>query len=203
MPEYFYDVEQRSVQWLNLRLGIPTTSSFKQIMDSDFVLRTGQMPRTYCFEKVAERISGQIAPTYQSPYMEQGSIKEDEATAMFQIEQERQIKLCGFVLADDKRSGCSPDGLIGEDGGTEIKCPEPETHIRYLYENRLPLDYAAQVHGSLFVTGRPWWMFMSYCRKLPPFYLLVKRDEDIIQRIGTALKGFQKLYDDVLNKLTS
>jgi hypothetical protein len=107
----------------------------------------------------------------------------------------------GFCEHDDGRCGCSPDTLVGEDGGAEIKCPERTNHVRYLYEGILPKDYAVQVHMSLYVTGRKWWQFVSHHRGFPMFILKVQRDEAICATIQKALGGFYKQYDAVMAKV--
>ena len=79
--------------------------------------------------------------------------------------------------------GCSPDGLVGEDGGIEGKCPNPATHPSYLeLVDTPPSEYRWQVQGSMLVTGRPWWDFVSYHPDFPDELQLhvvrVKRDEE-------------------------
>lgn len=127
--------------------------------------------------------------------MEQGRILEEEAIPWFEYEFGEQIERVGLIMTDDGTVGCSPDGLLGEDGGIEIKCPYSETHIKYLLDNKLPADYAAQVHGSLYVTGREWWKFVSYRRGFPAFVLKVNRDNAIIRQIDAALQAFQEKFN--------
>jgi exodeoxyribonuclease (lambda-induced) len=133
--------------------------------------------------------------------VEQGRELEDEAIAFAALEYGYKISKLGFCESDDGRSGCSPDGLIGDHSGIEMKCPRPATHVRYLVDGVLPKDYAAQVHGSMLITGRAEWVFFSYCRDLPPFHLLVKRDEAICAKIAEAIAAFATQFDEVMHKL--
>jgi hypothetical protein len=133
--------------------------------------------------------------------MEQGSILEHEAIPWFEFAHDVAIDRVGFCTTDDGRAGCSPDGLIGEDGGIEMKCPLPHTHLKYLLAGTLPADYAAQVHGSMYVTGRKWWMFVSYSRKFPALVIRVERDEKIQEAIKTALDGFNALFDAQMERI--
>ncbi len=136
--------------------------------------------------------------------MERIQVVEDEARReycfTFKPKGERLID-AGFVEHDDGRFGCSPDALIGETSGLEIKCPKFKTHVKYLLDGELPPDYAVQVHGSMYATGRPSWVFMSYATGFPPFVLTVQRDEAICAKIGEALAGFYKRYDDAMAQL--
>lgn len=203
MPEYFHDVDQRSVEWLKLHLGIPTASGFGNIMTTAFDSRDGDMPKTYMYRKLAERMTRNPLLGFSAHATEQGQILEAEAQSFFTLQTGLRIKLCGFVRTDDQRAGCSPDGLVGEDSGLELKCPHPETHIKYLLASKLPNDYAAQVHGNLFVTGRQRWHFMSYCRRLPAFHVVVERDEKIMAKIAAVLTKFYADFDTALHRLTA
>jgi len=89
----------------------------------------------------------------------------------------------GFCMHDILRCGVSPDGLIGDDGGIEIKCPKPSTHVKYLRNGKLPSEYKAQVMGCLWITGREWWDFMSYHPQMPNLLIRVHRDEEYINQL--------------------
>lgn len=197
---------QGEAEWNQLRVGRVTASALDNLLTPRFKIRDGETPRTYLFQKVAEGfknrpLEDEAFATYDT---EQGQILEDEARReycfSFKAKNERLID-AGFVEHDDGRFGCSPDALIGEASGLEIKCPKFKTHVRYLLTGELPDDYAAQVHGSMYATGRPRWVFMSYARGFPPFVLTVRRDEAICAKIGEALAGFYKLYDAAMAKL--
>ncbi len=187
------NVEQNSLDWLKLHIGIPTASAFDNLVKADFSPRTGEMPRTYLYKKVAELWRGQPLGDFSTFATEQGHIVEEEARPFFELETNQKVRQVGFITNDDKTAGCSPDGLIvdtGADCGLEIKCPAAHTHVKYLLEGKLPAEYAAQVHGSMYVTGYDRWMFMSYRRKFPPLILEVQRDEEIITKIHLAVNKF-------------
>lgn len=185
------DCPQREVEWFRLRAGKVTASELDNLVTGEFKERSGEMPRTYMCKKAAELWQGHALPSFTSFATEQGNIKEDEAVPWFRFEYpEYNVHFAGFVESDDQLSGCSPDALIGEDGGLEVKCPNAETHVKYLIDGVLPKDYVPQVHCSLYVTGRPWWIFLSYRRGFPPFVLKVQRDESICAKIDAAVKKF-------------
>lgn len=185
-----HPVQQGSEAWHILRLGKPTASDFDRLVTPEWKVRTGQTPQTYLYEKLAELITGKVDDSVKSFAMEQGHLLEREAIPYYELMHDVKVRRVGFCTTDDMRIGCSPDGLIGEDGGIECKCPFPETHLRYLLDGGLPKEYAAQVHGSMFVTGRKYWVFMSYSRHFPAHLVRVERDEEIQKVIGEALAGF-------------
>ncbi len=121
---------------------------------------------------------------------EQGEILEPQVRGWFELEHDCIIRQVSFVRTGDGKAGCSPDGLIGEDEGIEIKCPRPQTHVKYLRQGGLPKEYALQVHGSLFVTGRKRWHFLSYCRRFAPLLITIERDEAVMAQLAAAVDAF-------------
>ena len=196
-------VEQNSLDWLTARAGIPTASELDRLLTPKFEIRTGEMPKTYLAQKVAEAWLRGPLPGYQTLDMEFGKILEEEAIPWYEFAFSETIQRVGLVTTDDGRVGCSPDGLIGEDGGIEIKCPEPHTHVNYLLAGEVPPQYLTQVHGSMFVTGRPWWKFVSYRRRFPPLVKLVERDDKIQATIKEALFGFLEKFDAAMKRMES
>lgn len=197
---------QGDADWRLLRIGRVTASALDAIVTPQFAIRKGETPYTYLCRKLAEKFKGRPLDdedfaTYDT---EQGQMLEDEARKLYcfsyKPKGERLID-AGFVEHDDGRFGCSPDALIGETSGLEIKAPKFKTHVKYLLNGTLPDEYAAQVHGSIYATGRPSWVFMSYARGFPPFVLTVKRDEKICATIGEALAAFYKRFDEAMAKL--
>lgn len=197
-----HNVQQGSQEWLELRLGIPTASEFNALISPTWKVREGEGPHTYLCRKIVEKVCRHIDEDFGGNFaVEQGSILEGEAIPWFEFAHDVAIDRVGFCTTDDGRAGCSPDGLIGEDGGIEVKCPLPHTHLKYLLAGTLPADYAAQVHGSMYVTGRKWWKFVSYSRKFPALVLHVDRDEKIQEAIKAALDGFNALFDAQMERI--
>lgn len=198
------DVSQGSAEWLALRLGIPTASEFSAILTSaTFSASYSKGRQTYLHKKLAERILGHCLPGFDGSFStEHGQALEDQARAWFEMERDVTIRQVGFVTTDDKKCGCSPDGLIGEDEGLELKCPAFHTHVGYCLARTVPDDYLCQVHGSLYVTGRKRWHFLSYAgSKFPKLVVTVERDEVIMRKIGDALASFTRDFDKALSSL--
>lgn len=191
---------QGGVEWIQKRLGVVTASEIDSLVTPLFKQKEGKAVATYLYEKITERATGAPLKTdtawQQSAAMEQGVILETEALPWFAVmHDDLKVSRVGLCLTDDGRAGCSPDGLIGEDGGIEIKCPEPVRQVRYLIEGVVPEAYLPQIHFSMLVTGRPWWMFLSYARAFPPLLIRVERDEAIQAKLAVALANFNAMFD--------
>lgn len=197
-----HDVPQGDISWFKLRLGIPTASGFGEIMKLDFTPRDSDGFKTYLYARVAERALGTPLPGFGGSWdTEQGTMRESEARPFFEFETGLTTQTVGFITTDDGLAGCSPDALVGEQAGLEIKCPRAETHVKYLMRGEVPPEYSAQVHGSLYVTGRKEWHFLSYHRGLRPLHVVVKRDEAIMEQIGKTLAHFHQKFTEALAKV--
>lgn len=198
-----HDVSQKTLDWMMLHVGIPTASGLPNLVTADFELRKGEMPKSYLHLKLAEAWLGRPVLDLSTFSIEQGEIVETEARPFFELETNQKVREVGFITTDDGLAGASPDGLIGDDCGLEIKCPSAQVHVKYLVTGELPKDYAAQVHGSMYVTGFPRWMFLSYRRGFPPLILTVKRDEAIIAKIGEAVAEFHRNFAAARERIES
>ena len=203
MPKY-HTMTQGEGDWLQMRVGKVTASELSNLVTPDFKIRTGETPHTYLCEKIAEAWRGKPLPGFSSWATEQGQLLEDEARSWYCLTHaDHRLHNVGFVEHDDGRCGASPDALLGEDGGLELKCPQPTNHVRYLLAGTVPKDYIAQVHMSLYVTGRKWWRFVSYHRGYPALVLTVERDEAIMGKIEAALSAFYATFDAAMHTLKS
>lgn len=190
---------QRSAEWYAARRGIPTASRFDAILTPAKGEPSKGQDKLIC-ELIAESIQPPelgLIPTFVSPEMEQGMKLEGEARCCYELEYAdgAHVSEVGFVLSDCGLFGGSPDALVGEDGGLEMKCPNLSTHIGYVRAGKLPDDYKCQVHGSMIVTGRPWWDFFSYARHVRPFRVRVYRDE-FTAKLEAELLAFAKKYNE-------
>jgi hypothetical protein len=128
-----------------------------------------------------------------SQWMDRGTELEADARRWYEMDQGVDVRQVGFCLRDDGAVGCSPDGLVGEDGGLEIKCPGAKQHTRYLLGiDDLATAHTGQVQGSMFLTGRAWWDVLSYNPELPPVRVRVARDEDYMMALEPVLAGLVK-----------
>lgn len=196
-----YDMPQGSEAWVQARLGIPTASSFDSILT-----RSGKPSASatkYRARLLAEWWLGYPLETAQQiEAMERGKRLEPEARALYELQRDEDVDIVGFCVRDDGLVGCSPDGLVGEDGGLELKCPLIHTHMVYLIEpNELIADYYHQLQGCLYVTGRSWWDIVSYNPELPPVIQRVERDDKYITALDSALAAFVPALEEAQQRL--
>lgn len=192
------DCEQRSEEWFKVRLGVPTASEFDKIIT---VKGQPSKSRTrYLYKLAGEFVSGKLEEAYQNGAMLRGIELESEARELYQLITDKEVVQAGFCLADGGY-GCSPDGLIGKTGGLEIKCPTISTHVEYLLDATLPEDYYQQVQGSLFVTGRKWWDFMSYYPGLKPLIVRVEPDAQFQMALAEQLTAFCVELKDTIKRI--
>ncbi len=192
--------KQPSDEWLALRCGLPTASNFSQIVTPAKGALSASRTK-YIDELIADRITGPPIDggAYTSREMDHGIDVEPEARQWYRENRTEcfvdEVIEVGFITDDEGRFGCSPDGLIEsvveDNGGLELKCPMVKTHIGWWRAGVLPNDHKLQVHGSLAVTGLPWWDFMSYVHGVPPLVVRVEPD-DFTARLLDALIEFSE-----------
>lgn len=184
------EYEQGSEAWMRARAEVPTASEFHHLVTPKGKIKNGEAAKTYLAEKLAQKWLGGPLQGGGSWATEQGTIREQDAIPGYTFDTGVVVERVAFVTTDDGRVGCSPDGLIGETSGIEVKCPQPQTHVKYLLAGVVPDDYVLQVQGSLWVTQRPTWVFLSFCPKFPSLTLTVEPDLDIQESISEALALF-------------
>jgi hypothetical protein len=197
------DCLQGSPEWFEARRGIPTASEFHRIITAK-KMEFSSAATDYIAELVAERLSGLPPLGYhlrRSLMMDHGLQTEEEARRWFELDRECTVERVGFCVSDDGKCGCSPDGLIGSEGGLELKCPSGKTQVKWLLGGTLPDDYKAQVHGCLLVTGRPWWDFVSYHPGLAPLVIRVTPN-GFTSALRAALGQFQDKLEQTLAFVT-
>jgi len=192
------DCEQGSDEWIYARLGIPSASMYGKIITTQGKWST--QADTYINQLVAEKLTGEQTPFYQNEHMARGTELEPDARKMYEFIKDVEVQEVGFCLHDTLEAGASPDGLIGEDGGLEIKCPAPATHVEYLRGGKLPSKYKQQVMGCLWITGREWWDFMSYHPSMKPLIVRVERDEDYIAELEACVSKAVELIEENVEK---
>lgn len=198
----FYDVKQGEEDWVKLRLGMPTASDFDKIM-TPAKMQLSKSADKLIARLIGERYSPYLperAETFSSRAMQWGQQTEEEARRFYAMERNCTVTNGGFCVSEDGRLGCSPDGLIGDDGCLELKCPESGTHVAWLIEGGVPAEYLPQVHGQLIVTGRKWIDFMSYSIGLPPLLVRVEPGLYTEQLRKVIYDEFLPRFDDLLSR---
>lgn len=157
----------------------------------------------YMRRLAGERVSGSPAEDFKGEYMERGNEVEAEARSFYAMSADYEITEVGICYRDDrKRYSCSPDGLVGDDGGVEIKSPAIETHVESLQLQVVPSQYYQQIQGNLFVTGRKWWDFFSYYPNLKPLKIRVMPDLAFHAALEVMLDNFCNDLDKLVEEIS-
>jgi len=188
------EIIQGSDEWKALRLGKVTASRV-----SDVVARNktgyGAGRANYMAQLIAERLTGTAAEAYTNAAMQHGTETEPEARAAYEFYQGLAVKEVAFVPHPKiDQAGCSPDGLVGEDGLVEIKCPNTATHLETLLGQAVPAKYETQMQFQMACTGRKFCDFVSYDPRMPEnmrlFIKRVPRDDKRIAELESEIAAF-------------
>jgi putative phage-type endonuclease len=196
---------QGTPEWHLARLGKVTASRV-----ADVVARTkngyGASRANYMTELIAERLTGTPAPDYVSAAMQWGLDREPEARIAYELFYGYEVAPVGFIDHPSiAMCGASPDGLIGDDGLVEFKCPNTATHIDALLGATIEKKYLLQMQWQMACTGRRWCDYVSYDPRLPTeMQLLVQRvvrDDKLIEELSGEIVGFLRELDEKLAAL--
>ena len=195
--------KQHSTEWETARLGLVTASEADALISPTFEVRKGLGVETYLYEKLSEKILGYKLQSGGTFEMGQGTASEEFARSWFSFEYNTDVKEVGFIIGDCERIGCSPDGILPDGTGLEIKCPQGPRQLKYYVKNEVPPEYRVQVAFSLYVTKAPYWTFVSYHRALPPLVVKVERNEKEMAAIREALAKFFAQFDPIYARIKS
>jgi putative phage-type endonuclease len=188
---------QHTPEWFACRIGCLTSSRI-----ADVVTKRKRNPteplQAYLdlrLDLAVERVTGKISENYVSYWMERGTELEPLARAAYELRNDVEVRQTGFVLHPSiKWAGCSPDGLIGDDGLVELKVPKSTTHAEYLLGECVPELYVPQMLWQMACTGRSWCDFASYCPDFPEpldlFVCRLQRDSNRISEMESQSQIF-------------
>ena len=185
---------QGDPEWHDARRGMVTASVVGKLVTPTLKVADNDVSRGVVAMLAAERITGLTDPTYMNDDMMRGVMHEPIARERYAEHNGVTVDEVGFMVRDDwgYEIGASPDGLVGDDGGLEVKCPRAKTHIRTIVADQVPAHYLAQVQACLLVSGREWWDFVSFCGGLPLWTKRVLPDPKWHAVIVDALLAFEK-----------
>lgn len=196
---------QGSSEWHAARLGRVTASRV-----SDVVARTktgwGASRATYMGQLISERLTGVAADSYTNAAMQWGTEQEPEARSSYEFRCDAEVAEIGFIEHPTiALSGASPDGLVGDLGLVEIKCPNTATHIDTLLGQKVPEKYRLQMLWQMACTGRRWCDFVSFDPRMPPsmrlFVARVHRDDEAVAQLEKDITEFLAELDAKLAQL--
>lgn len=196
-------MDQRSDEWFAARAGYVSASRMAGVMVEK---RPSSTRDNLIAELICERLTGTSGNTFSSPAMQRGVDLEPIARSWYEATAGVMVFECGFIKHQTiPMFGASPDGLVGDDGLLEIKCPNTATHIETLLRGSYDTAYRYQIQAQLACTGRQWCDFVSYDDRLPPHMagarFRVMRDDDTIARIEAAVADINAEIAGMLEKL--
>lgn len=201
------EIIQGSPEWHQARLGRVTASRVADVMartkSGYSASRAG-----YMAELIAERLTQTAASSFTTAAMQWGTEHEPEARAAYEFMAGCEVVEVGFVEHPTvAMTGASPDGLVGEDGLVEIKCPNTATHLDTLLSQTIPGKYQTQMLWQMACTGRQWCDFASYDPRMPEhmrlFIARLHRDDARISEMEREVSTFLAEMDAKLSSLNA
>ena len=198
--------EQGSPEWFAARLGKVTASRVADVLAK---IKEGESAsrKNYKADLVAERLTKQKTLGFSSTAMQWGVETEHQARAAYEVTTGDFVEQIAFVDHPAiVNFGCSPDGLVGDDGLIEIKCPNTATHLEYLEADAPPKKYFIQMQAQMSATGRKWCDFVSFDPRLPDglelLIVRVNRDDKYIEMMEDEVSKFLQEVDNKVESLT-
>ena len=202
---YHHDILQGSDEWHALRCGLLTASETKLIITpASLKAAWNDKVRAHVWELAAQRITRYVEPSYIGDDMLRGY--EDEARARDLYSRHyAPVEECGFITNDKWGFfiGCSPDGLVGLDGGVQVKSRRQKFQVETIANGEMPDDFLIQVQTELLVTERAWWDFISYSGGLPMVTIRVLPDVKVQNAIVDAAAHFEANVRDKMGEFSS
>lgn len=189
---YHPELVQGSDEWIDARRGLITAGSMDLVLTPTLKIASNEKERSHLYELLAQRVTGYTEPSYISDDMLRGLDDEVYAKALY-AEKYHPVVDTGLVTNDALGFliGFSPDGLVGDDGLVEIKSRRQKWQAQTIVEDEVPTEYMLQIQTGLFVTGRPWCDFISYCGGMHMFVKRVYPLPDHQTAIKTAATAFE------------
>ena len=197
------DFVQGSDEWLQARCGLLTASEFDRILTPTLKVADNPKSRAHLWEIAAQRITQYVEPQYVSDAMLRGHDDEIRAREAY-AKHFAKVDTCGFVTNGKWgfTLGCSPDGLVGDDGMIECKSRCQKYHVQtvceYAETGKIPDDFVLQVQGQMLVTGRRWCDLISYCGGLPLAVMRVEADPEVQDAILDAAAKFEARINETV-----
>lgn len=199
------NIDQGSTEWHSLRLGKVTASRMSDVLSKGRGSAPSKIAETYMIELLCEQLTGEAKPFFENDAMRWGTETEPQARAMYELNSGNEVRQVAFIELNDY-VGVSPDGLIGDDGMLEIKCPTTITQIKRALSEDIFKDYYDQIQCQLWVAQREWCDFVSFDPRLDidASYLIerVLRDNDFIADMEVKTNAFISKLKELYKKVS-
>lgn len=200
----YNDFEQNTALWDHVRLGIPTASEFAMVMRQGKVTAANITRRRYLDRIADELITGLPTETYRNAFMARGHAQQQEALEAYchaRVADDVRVEKVAFIRNSKLLCGCSPDALIGDDGGVEVKTLIGHEMVNLRLHPDIPLKHLPQLYGNMLVTGRKHWDICIYSRGHPPFIRRLVEDADYLRQLRLGIKQFNIEVDAIILEL--
>ena len=176
------------------RCGLLTAGTIGRLITPKLQVADNDTSRGLIETLVAERLTGHIDPIYPNADMQRGTMDEPYARDLY-AEWYGAVTEIGFAIRtiNGHRLGASPDGLLRETGGLEIKSRRPKAHLKTILSNTVPTENLAQIHTCMLVLDRDWWDYCSYAGGWPLHIIRVYREPQWDAVITDALDSFESV----------
>jgi len=206
-------MDQGTEEWFKARIGKITSSRLSDVLTGGTKGEEfGKTAWSYAYDIVTEELAGHQEDKGNEA-MNWGSDNEAAARERYEVETLNKVKLVGFELWKESYQslpsgvlGGSPDGLVGEDGIIEIKCPfNPRIHLHNFLSKEVPKEYVPQIQGNLLVTNRKFCDFVSYCPRFSESKQIsivrVFRDDLFIGQMLSRVERFYHLLESIRRQI--
>jgi len=192
-----HNVEQGSKEWHELRKG-KMTASHAQAIGAN-----GAGLKTYILQMMSEYYSQAKREDYTNADLERGHELEPHAREVYEMMTGKKVEQVGFIEVDEY-VGCSPDGLIDDDGGIEIKCPNDKNYFKLLIDQKVDSKYVWQIQMNMLVTGRTWWHAVFFNPNFEKSIIIVpiKIDEEAQKKLSEGLRAGREQILSIKEKLS-
>lgn len=192
-------LEQGEPEWFEARRGLMTASELSLVLTPQLKIANNEKTRLHAFELAAQRLTGYTEPSYIGENALRGWADEIRARDLYS-EHFQPVREIGGMCRDfgSFKLWCSPDGLVGDDGGIEVKSRQQKHQIRTVYESKVPDEHWLQVQAFLLVSGRSWIDYLSYSGGMELWRIRVEPDEGTHSAIRTACEAFEYRVQEIM-----
>lgn len=198
----FHDIEQGSPEWFAARMGRITGSSAKELLvNGKGADGLGVGAWGLIYQMAGEIVTGHIPPTFDTYWTERGKELEDLAIQEYMDRTFNQANKIGFIEWGEY-AGCSPDFMVDERRGGEVKCLSGKEHFRYCHTRKIEKEYYAQVQWCLFVTGFEVWDYVHYCPGAQNWELVIdeiRPDEEMHSVFSEQIEVISRHVEEIVN----
>lgn len=192
-------LEQGSDEWLEARRGLITSSELNLILTPTLRQANNEKTRAHAYELAAQRLSGYTEPQWIGDSMLRGFRDEIKARDRYSAEIAPVVEVGGMCRDFGSfKLWASPDGLIGDDEGLEVKSRIQKHHLSTVISNEVPQEHMLQVQANLLVSDRAVWNYVSYCGGWPMWIIRVEPDPVVQQAIIDACEAFEEKVQEVM-----